>query len=359
MSELTGWGTEVVIAVCPHCDWRYIVPAEKATLRCPHCFSADLEPVTEGVEQLPYLRPPELVTPFTATKTVADERIEKFADGIPFAPRDLNPEALRGRVQPLYLPMWLVDGDVAATWEAEIGFNYGVVSHQERYSDGSGWATQQVQETRIRWEPRVGQLERHYDNIVAPALEQHVAMEQALGVYALDNTQPYAAGTLERALVRLPDRAPQAAWTDAAPAFQATAGEECRQAASADHIRQFRWSPAYTGQQWTLLLLPLYATYYLDDEGQPRPVLINGQSGRVYGVRRASMQRAQHTALIIVAIATVLFLLSLAAGVAGLAVPPLLAAGGIGGVIALCVGLGAIIPIVRAWQFNRRPVEIL
>jgi hypothetical protein len=359
MSELTGWGTEVVITVCPHCDWRYLVPVDKAALRCPHCFAADLEPVTEGVEQLPYLHPPELMTPFSVTKTTADQHIEKFADGIPFAPRDLNPEALRSRVQPLYLPMWLVDGDVTATWEAEAGFNYDVVSHQERYSDGGGWATQQVQETRIRWEPRVGQLERHYDNIVAPALEQHAAMEQALGVYALDNTQPYAVGTLERALVRLPDRAPEAAWADAAPAFQAAAGEECRQAAGADHIRQFRWSPAYTGQHWTLLLLPLYATYYLDDDDEPRPVLINGQSGRVFGVRRASMQRAQHTALIIVAIAAVLFLLSLAVGVAGLAVPPLLAVGGIGGVLALCVGLGAIVPIVRVWQFNRKPVETL
>ncbi len=353
------WETEVVVAVCPHCDWRYVVPTEKATLRCPHCFAADLEPVVDDVEQLPYLRPPELVTPFTVTKAVADKRIEEFADGIPFAPRDLNPETLRSRVQRLYLPMWLVDSDVMATWGAEVGFDYNVVSHRERYSDGSGWDTQQVQETRIRWEARVGQLERHYDNVVAPALEQHAAMEQALGAYALDVAQPYAAGDLARALARLPDRAPEAAWADAAPTLQAAAGEECRQAASADHIRQFRWSPTYTGQHWTLLLLPLYATYYLDDDAEPRPVLINGQSGRVFGVRRASMQRAQHTALIIVAIAAVLFLLSLVAGVAGLAAPPLLVVGGIGGVLALCVGLGGIIPIFRAWQFNRKPVETL
>lgn len=359
MSESAEWGTEVHITFCPQCDWHYVIPVESAMPRCPRCFAANLEPLTSNTEQLPYLRPPELVMPFSVTKTIADQHITEFASGIPYAPRDLNPEALRRRVQPLYLPMWLVDGDVAATWEAEVGFDYDVVSHQERYSDGSGWATQQVQETRIRWEPRVGQLERHYDNVVAPALEQHAALEQALGVYALDNTQPYAANVLERALVRVPDRAPEAAWADAAPAFQATAGEECRQAASADHIRQFRWSPAYTGQHWTLLLLPLYTTYYLDDDDKPRPVLINGQSGRVYGVRRASMQRAQHTALIIVAIAAVLFLLSLAVGVAGLAVPPLLVVGGIGGVLALCVGLGAIIPIVRAWRFNRKPVETL
>jgi hypothetical protein len=359
MSELAGWETAVLVTVCPQCDWRYIVPEGKLPLRCPHCFAANLEPVTEDVKPLPYLRPPELVTPFTVTKATADKHIEAFTGGIPFAPRDLTPDALRSRVQPFYLPMWLVDGDVAATWEAEVGFDYNVVSHQERYSDGSGWATREVEETRIRWEPRVGQLERGYDNIIAPALEQHAALEKALGAYKLGDAAPYTAGTLEKALVRLPDRAPEAAWTDAAPAFQAAAGEECRQAAAADHIRQFRWSPSYAGQNWTLLLLPLYATYYLDDENQPRPVLINGQSGRVYGVRRASMKRAQRTALIILAAATVLFILSLIAGVAGLAVPPLLIIAGIGGLLALGIGLGAIIPIFRAWQFNRKPVETL
>ena len=206
-------------------------------------------------------------------------------------------------------------------------------------------------------------LGTRWDNSSATTTTSSPALEQrryGTGIGRLRARQHATRrGRSERALVRLPDRAPEAAWADAVPAFQAAAGEECRQAASADHIRQFRWSPTYASQHWTLLLLPLYATYYLDDDAEPRPVLINGQSGRVFGVRRASMQRAQHTALIIVAIAAVLFLLSLAVGVAGLAVPPLLAVGGIGGVLALCVGLGAIIPIVRAWQFNHKPVEIL
>ncbi len=354
MSEIADWGIEVRVAFCPQCDWRYIVPGEKLPLRCPHCWAMDLIPLEGDMARLPYAYPPELVMPFTVNKTAADERIEKFAADIPSAPPDLNPEALRRRVQPLYLPMWLVDGDVTAIWEAEVGFNYNVVSHQERYSDGSGWATREVQETRIRWELRVGRLTRRYENIVAPALEHHAALEEALGAYALDGPQPWAADVLTHALVRLPDRAPEAAWPDAVPAFQAVAGEECRLAAGADHIRQFRWAPTYTAQHWTLLLLPLYATYYLDDQNQPCPLLINGQSGRVYGVRRASMQRAQRTALIIVAVAAVLFFLSLVAAVGGLAMPPLLVVAGIGGLLALGIGLGALIPIVRAWQFNRK-----
>ena len=48
---------------------------------------------------------------------------------------------------------------------------------------------------------------------------------------------------------------------------------------------------------WTLLLLPLLSAYYLDDEGAPQAVYINGQNGTISGVRRSSMKRAQRASL--------------------------------------------------------------
>lgn len=353
MSEPTGaWGLPLEGALCPHCDWRYFLPEGALPLRCPHCWRADLVPLAEP-SQLPYNYPPELVVPFSLKVDAAAARIAAFAKGIPFAPEDLNPQTLRRRVQRLFVPQWLVDGDVTALWEAEAGFDYEVVSHQDRYADGSGWSTREVRETRVRWEPRVGRLARTYANVIAPALDAEAALKQRVGAYS-GAAQPYAPARIDGMLVRLPDRAPGAAWSDAAPAFHAVAAEECRQACEADHIRQFRWSPEYGALTWTLRLLPVYATYYLDDEGHPCPVLLNGQTGQISGLRRGSMQRAQRWSLIIVAVAAVLFVLSLIAGLIGIAVPPLLVLAGIGGLIALGVGLCALIPIVRVWQFNRK-----
>lgn len=358
MSEPTlAWGVSMAGALCPHCDWRYFVPEGKLPLRCPHCFQTDLVPLIDPAK-LPYHHPPELVVPFSLKVEAAAMRIEAFAGGIPFAPEDLNPQTLRGRVQRLYVPQWLVDGDVTALWEAEVGSDYDVVSHQERYADGSGWSTREVRETRIRWEPRVGRLARTYENVIAPALEDQAVLHRAVGTYA-QTAQPFAPALLEDVLVRLPDRSPDAAWPDVVPAFQATAAEECRQACAADHVRQFRWSPAYSARNWTLRLLPLYATYYIDGEGQPCPVLLNGQTGQMSGLRRGSMQRAQRRALIIVAVAAVLFLISLVVGLMGLAVPPLLIVAGIGGLLALGVGLSALVPIVRVWRFNRNEAKRL
>jgi hypothetical protein len=251
--------------------------------------------------------------------------------------------------------MWLVDSEVEAIWQAETGFNYEVVSHQDSFDQNrAGWVSREVTETRIRWEPRTGRLARPYQNIVAPALEEHHRLTQQVGRYELKQAQPYQPGAVADSFVRLPNRPPADAWPEAIPPIRAAASEECRRACRADHLREFRWSAQYANQNWTLLLLPIYATYYLDDQDRYQPVLIHGQTGRLQAPRRSSMRRARQVAFIILAVAGALFLLSLIVAAAGLALaPPLLVLGVIGLVIALGLGLLAITPIVIVWQFNR------
>ncbi len=349
------WGLALVGMRCPQCDWHYLGPPSASNARCPHCFGADLMPVETLPDHKPYHPAPEILLPFQVPAATANERITDFAKDIPFAPYDLEADTLRARAQRIYLPVWLVDGDVQAVWDAEAGFDYEVVSHRERYADGGGWNTEETRETRIRWEPRAGQLARHYDNIIAPALESHAALQHALGSYPKHDAQAYSPDKMAGILVRLPDRPPQAAWSDAVPAFRSAAAKECRQAASADHIRRFRWQPAYANRNWTLLLLPVYATYYLDDAGEPQAVLVNGCSGQISGKRRASMQRAQRTSLVISVIAALLFALGLCLGVTGLAVPPLIIVGIVVALAAFVAGIvGASIPIIRASRFNKQ-----
>jgi len=354
----SAWGLAAQTLYCPRCGWRYLVPQShpdqgNTPNPCPHCFQADWVPLEDPQNQ-PYTQPPELLLPFNVDPAAIDQHIETFAEKIPFAPKDLEAKTLRARIRRLYLPMWLVDGDVSAAWDAEVGFDYQVVSHRERYGEEE-WDTEETRETRTRWEPRVGRLQRHYDNIIAPALEDHAALSHALGRYPHQNAQPYDAGAIDGAPVRLPDRAPEAAWADAVPGFQQAATEECRQAAQSDRIQRFRWSPAYANLRWTLLLLPIYTTYYLDDHQQPQRILLNGQTGKVTGSRRASLRRAQRASLVIGAIAAVFFVLGLALSLLGLAMPPLIVAGLAIIVVAFGGGLtGALIPILIASRFNRR-----
>ena len=187
----------------------------------------------------------------------------------------------------------------------------------------------------------------------APALEEEIQIRKRLGTYDAKATKSYESGVISEAFVRLPDRNPEDAWPSAVPALQSAAAEECRQATAADHIRQFRWSPDYVKRNWTLMLLPMYTTYYLDDENHPKVILIHGQSGRVSGERRASMKRAQRTSLIFLIVALVIFVIGLLVAAASLVSPNLLVYGGIGILLALFIALSAVVPVGMAWSFNR------
>jgi hypothetical protein len=353
-----AWGTGLTQLVCERCDWTFLASASSIGKSCPHCHRAALTALENaGAEQTASttgLPSPELVIPFNLTPGVLESSIQSFAKEIPFAPDDLTAPQLRSRLQAVYLPMWLVDSEVQATWQAEAGFNYEVVSHQEKYEENrGGWSTRQVNETKTRWEPRLGRLQRSYQNISAPALEEHRQLQAQLGPFELSHAQPYQLEAIQSALLRLPDRATQDAWTDAKPAFQEAAVEECRLAACADYLRHFSWQAEFQKQNWTLLLLPVYSTYYLDDENRPQPVLLHGQSGKISGLRRASSKRAQRTTITLLVIAAVLFLISLAVTTAAIFLPPALAIGVLGIVAALLVGLGGLIPLATVWWFNR------
>jgi hypothetical protein len=350
---LGAWGLPLQAGVCERCDWTYIFASGEAPDHCPQCFQAPLEILDPAAHPLPGLHAPELSLAFTITGEAIAQSIIAFAGRIPFAPLDLQLENLAGRLQKIYLPMWLVDVQVETTWQAEVGHDYEVVSHQERFSDHQGWATREVNETRVRWEPRLGNLNRRYDNLPAPALEENRQLSEQMGDFQVENPLPYDSALLKDAVVRLPDRPPGDAWGAAVPGLQAAAAEEVRRAAGADHVRQFRWDLGDPDRTWTMMLLPVYSTYYQDDEGRPQPILLHGQSGRISGPRRASMQRARRTAGWILAAAGVLLLISLVLSGAGILLPALLPIGAAGLFLTVLVGLGASVPVLRAWAFNR------
>lgn len=355
-----GWRTPLVTAICEICDWQYLAPAGQALPVCPACRRGNLTS-TASYPETP--RQPELVAPFAVSDGDAAAALQRFARWHPFTPRDLRAATLQGRLQKLYLPRWLVDGDVQAEWQADAGFNYQVVSHQDRFDETKGdWQSEQLTETRVRWEPRMGRLRRHYDNVSAPAIEEDGALQKAIGDYDLRAAVSFEDAALTGALVRLPNRTVEDAWPDALPRFQALATDECRRASRADHMREFTWNPHFDQQQWTQLLLPIYTTFYEDDEGIEHPVLVHGQTGQVAGRRRASMRSARRLSIVLGLAAVALFaasmlLVMLAALAPGQDTPSGGALWATLGMLGVCLAMGlgivAMAPVVYVWLFNR------
>ncbi|MDM8529106.1 hypothetical protein QUF58_12980 [Anaerolineales bacterium HSG24] len=348
------WGTDVEAVSCEVCYRSYLLPATDNQQSCPYCNGTLVslaEVDSDGQKsELNYSQPPELCIPFAVDPDSLKKALKTFAGSGWFAPGDLTSKNLRKRIQPLYIPRWLVDSEVQALWQAEVGFNYKAITHQDKFDDHTGgWKSKQVTETRVRWEARVGKLQRNYDNVSAPALEQE---ELPTSQYDLKSARPYKPSMLRQGLVMLPNRSPDDAWPEALPEFQSRAQKECRRACQVKHFRDFRWQADYTNHNWTLLLLPLYVTYYLDDDKTPQQVFLHGQTGQLQGTHRASMQKARQVASIIVAVATVIFVLSMLVGFFSVVAPPLIMVAMIGLFTAMLVGLGAVIPLSIAW-FNR------
>ncbi|MDF1515102.1 MAG: hypothetical protein P1S60_14925, partial [Anaerolineae bacterium] len=202
-SSEKGWGIAVHAANCPVCDWSFLVRDrrnDEAVLLCPHCFRGQLN----AIELDPSRWNPELIITPTVTNATINNGIQSFADKIPFPPGDLQSGYLYLRMQLLYLPMWLVDCSVNSAWDAETGVNYEVVSHQEYLAEGV-WRTREVKEKRVRWESRVGRLERSYQNVPVPALQGHGEIWKGLGASPMHTAKSYKPDLFSEGWMCLPD----------------------------------------------------------------------------------------------------------------------------------------------------------
>ena len=314
------WGLSYQALGCLACGQAFLAPPDWEGKRCPHCLEGQLASQPARMRS----EPPELILPFQYEPENLRPVLEKFTRGVWLAPDDFSSSELQQRLTPIFWPIWLVDGQVSGAWQAEVGFDYQVKSSQEFYASGS-WRSREVIETRIRWEPRLGRMMRAYNNLSAPAISDQKQLQAKIGPSPLDRAVPYSTETLQGAVLRIPDQAPEEAWPQAQTAFERSAAAECQQAAGGQHMRSYKLQPVYSGVNWTQLLVPMYISYYTDDHGKHVPVMINGATGQIGGRRLASPRKGLRWAGVSLLLGVALFVLALAAYALGRGALPQLA----------------------------------
>ncbi|MBN1934120.1 MAG: hypothetical protein JW934_05625 [Anaerolineae bacterium] len=347
----SAWGVPLNIFYCAQCKSAHIAPQDVALAACPSCLhetlslgSMSADPSAAAPSAQGRREPPELVVPFEIGARRAEESLQAWVKGSWLKPAELRVDLLRERLRRYFLPLWLVDTDIEATWQAEMGYDYQAASYREHYQ-GGGWVSQQVTETRARWEGRVGMLNRHYDNVAVPALEAHDRWMSRLGGYDFRSRKLYSAQMIAGSVVRTPDYAPDAAWMDAETALNHAAARECLQAAEADHIRNWGMNATFSHLNWTQMLVPAYVTWYREGD-RAYPVWLNGQSGHVYGLKLMSMTKAWIIAAVIGVLAVLCFLLGVVLTLIGVGVLLIL--------LSLLLGLLAFIPPIWVWMRNNQ-----
>jgi len=343
------WGTPLHPAGCEVCGQAHLVEEMRVGSMCPNCGKGILNPQPAVLRP----EPPEMVILFKIERDDLPSVFLGFVKGVWLRPDEFNPATLFKRAVPVLIPMWLVDGDVVGAWQAEVGFDYQVKSSQESYVNGS-WQTHEVIETRARWEPRTGLLTRHYDNVAVPALSDHNELIERVGDFQLEASTAYSPTLIVGADLRVPDLQPGDMWLAAKDNLNRVAAGECQQAASAQHIRNFSIDAEYRSLNWTQLMLPVFLSYYKDDDGNPQLIFINGQSRWISGARLASQRKGWKWAGIMSAVGIAVFLFGVLVTLLGAMLTPLVVVGLIFIALSFIFGLSAIIPAVYPWQHNRK-----
>ena len=347
LQEELGWMPGARVEACPTCKRVFLVPAAKSKQPCPLCYRSLLAPQPAIVPRMS----PEIVLPVQLKNEDLNLRLTSFLDKTPFRQEDLSVENLVNRSQVVWWPLWLVDADLQGEWTGTLGFDYQVKTAKESYGS-DGWSTRSTLRTQTRYEPRKGTLERHYDNIQIPALEAHEKRLHQIGGYQPSSAVPYRVGMLGQTIVQLPEIEPQALVEVAQTRFHAAAEEEIMQANAAQHRQQIRFTGQYLNLNWTKYLLPLISTWYRDEEGNVQPVVINGQSGRVYGKRLASVSQASRLTFGLISIPVVVLLISIILSLLAPAALPISLTFGVG--IAFFLAILALLPLIRAHHWNNQ-----
>jgi len=142
------------------------------------------------------------------------------------------------------------------------------------------------------------------------------------------------------------------AWPEAEASIKTAVSDQCRQAASAEHIREFKWAGKFSNKEWTQLLLPIYTTYYQDDNGRFHSILLHGQSGKLHGTRRASLKKAKRWSIAIATLALLTLCFSMILGAIGLAEDVVLPFALIFLFGAMALGITAVFPLIIVWYIN-------
>ncbi|MFT7520412.1 MAG: hypothetical protein ACI9MC_002558 [Kiritimatiellia bacterium] len=311
------WGLPHVPAWCEGCSRGWMVPSSQQGALCG-CGAAKLQASSVAVP----VGGPEGLVAAKVERVDLPDRIEEYFKGVKWRDKDVKPAALAQRAVQVWWPRYLVDSGVVGTFQVEVGFDYEAQSSIERYA-GNSWVTEKRVEWRIRWEARVGKLRRRYDNITVSAVRDQDDLPGGDSQHSeLSAFDPVA---VNEQRLQVPDLSPTESWGEAEPSFRRMAGEDVQRAVQGQHVRDVHVSADFPDQHWTLMLQPMWMTWYKTDSGEVLPIVIDAVDGEVVGSVLAGYTWAWiWGGLLAVSGATLLFL-SLVGAVLCLFFPPAIA----------------------------------
>ncbi len=261
-----GWGTERKTVRCQRCGASQSFGPGIAASRCAFCGTpAVVEAPASGT-----MVRPEGLLPFKVGLDQAAGMFRGWLSRLWFRPKDLGENASLSSLQGVYVPFWTFDAATHSEWEAEAGTPYQV---------SVGGRT----ETRVRWEPVSGFLEKFFDDLpVAASRGIPRDLLPDLEPFPTKDFVPYDPSFLsgflaEEIAVDLPD-----ALREARARMEREIRSACAGQIPAPMHRGLEVRTAWSGLAYKSGLFPIWIAAY-DYRGTPYRFLVNGVTGRISG----------------------------------------------------------------------------
>lgn len=339
--QAEGWGTERKTLRCESCGAETSLPPGRLTHTCPFCGS---NRVLQQEAAHDTLRPRFLI-PFAVEPARCHEIAREWLGSSWMTPRELKDAARIADFQGIYLPHWTFDARTSATWRAEVGHTV-----TERYYDAGSKSWKTRTKTVWRWES--GRAHLSFDDVlVAGTTRVSALLLQGIDDFDTRDLVPYAPSYLAGLLAQAYDTPLDAAWETAREQMREETREACRAQASTNRIRNFHVALDFADESWRYVLAPVYVAVYRYG-GEAYQMLINGQTGTIAGQRPVDWTKVWLAVGAMLAPGLLLGLLAVLATALGAVIPPSLAVGGGGLVLALILliigGVFAVMTLTKA-----------
>lgn len=269
-----GWGTARKSVRCTKCGATTTLDPGAAAGACAFCGTPA---VVEAPARSDLVRP-EGVLPFRISRDDAAGRFRTWLAGLWFRPDDLKSRSSLTKLQGVYVPFWTFDAATHSDWTAEAGYHYQVAVEEEENG-----RTVTRSETRTRWEPASGTLEKFFDDLpVAASRGLDQGMAQSIEPFPTHELSPYEPAFLsgflaEEYAVDLPE-----ALGVAEGRMKDEIRAACGREVPGDTYRDLSVVSQFTGVSYKSALLPLWIAAYAYG-GKPYRFLVNGVTGRTAG----------------------------------------------------------------------------
>ncbi|MFP2908343.1 hypothetical protein ACLESD_25480 [Pyxidicoccus sp. 3LFB2] len=296
---------------CPSCGAQLVVEPALRTTRCPYCAAPSVveRPPTPGIPE------PVFALGFALTHVAAREHVARWLKRRnPFTRSGIR-SAEPGEVRGVYVPAYLYSVLAHTRFRASIGENY---QEQETYTttENGKTVTRTRTVTRTEWRSLGGELAGYVADVLVTASNGLRNEElEALEPFDLRGLARYTPALVSGWVAEEPSLTPAQCLAQARKEAEDLVGERLGRFMPGDSHQDLQHESRLEWEALDVCLLPVWvlAVRYAED-APPLRVLVNGQTGEVYGKAPLSAWKIGAAVLVVLLLVAVAWLLGQGGG---------------------------------------------